>query len=101
MGPQHFTMDPPIPPAFSMLGIGGPNLFFKTKYLHSLHFKEDSLHNINHLQNLPLVINNLLLQNIHNMFSATTYQDRRTVLQTNVESGILLFLGKIISISAT
>ncbi|SEH32983.1 aminopeptidase P family protein [Chryseobacterium culicis] len=29
------------------------------------------------------------------MFSAATYQERRTVLQTNVENGILLFLGNI------
>jgi hypothetical protein len=29
------------------------------------------------------------------MFSAQTYQDRRAVLQSNVASGILLFLGNI------
>lgn len=57
------------------------NLFFKSKYIHSLHFKEDSLHNLNHLQNIPLVINNLLLQNIHNITSIKKVELDETILE--------------------
>ncbi len=43
----------PIPPAFSMLGIGGPNLIYKNNAAHSLHFKEGAIYNLNHLQATP------------------------------------------------